>query len=138
MVELLLAFSEGRAVLGEISTDAVMRVVPFLSSIPNLDRVFLGGQFGGRTSIWYRMVYNASDCVAPREHQAVFKALVQSIVGGFKSRTLSQRLDVSGILGGEEAKEATQLECALRDERPDRPCQVCRAMFCLPSPSIYS
>ena len=111
----------------KISSDAVMRVVPFLSSIPNLDRVFLGGLFSCSRNngnvVWHPMVYSEHGCVAPREHQAVFKALVKNIVGGFKSRTLSQSLDVSGILGGEEV---TQLECAVLDERPDRPCQVCR------------
>jgi len=88
----------------QMCTDAAMRVVPFLSSIPNLERVFLGGQFGRRASngevVWHRMVYSAPGCAAQRDHQAVFEDLVQSIAGAFTSGTLSQSLDVSGILIG--------------------------------------
>ena len=126
----------------QISMDTVRRVVPFLASIPNLEHVFLGGLFRRRTSqgeaVWRRFDYGIEYCEAPRDHQAIFKTLVQNVMGGFQSRSLPQRLEVDGILWDE------QLECVLGDaeDLAGQRTLINRAnfvaVFCLPSHSIHS
>ena len=103
----------------QISMDTVARVVPFLSSIPKLERVYFGGLYLESEVVWGQYYYNADACEAPRGHHAIFNALVQNVIGGFQSRTLSQSLELNGIL------EFGQLECASREDDPDHPCQLC-------------
>ena len=110
----------------QISLETVTRVVPFLASIPNLERVYVGGVYLDRsvvgTEVWERYWYETENCEAPREHQTIFKTLVQVIIGGFQTRSLPQGLELDGIL------ESGQLECAASGARedPDNPCQFCR------------
>ena len=109
----------------QISMEAVTRVVPFLSSIPSLERVYVGGVYlDGSvvgTEVWERYLYSNDECDAPREHQTIFNALVQNIIGGFQSRTLTQNLELDGIL------KYRQFECAGNlGEDPDNPCRFCR------------
>ena len=113
----------------QISMETVTRVVPFLSSFPNLERIFLGGLFL-EGAVWERYQYNHDECIDPRDHQAIFKALIQNIIGGFQSRTLTQILELDGIL------DSGQLQCADADddaddgrENPDHPCQFCRHLL---------
>ena len=113
----------------QISMEAVTRVVPFLSSIPSLERVYVGGVYlDGSvvgTEVWERYLYSTDECDVPREHQAIFNALVQNIIGGFQSRTVTQNLELDGIL------EYRQFECAdnyLRED-PDNPCRFCRRIL---------
>ena len=110
----------------QISMETVTRVVPFLSSIPNLERVYFGGVFldGSTPEVWERYLYQAENFIEPRDHQTIFKTLIQNLVGGFQSRTLPQTLELDGILDG------GQLECAGNGrEDPDQPCQVCRRVL---------
>ena len=113
----------------QISMDTVIQVVPFLTSIPNLKRVCLGGLYGHQSllsdgeAVWYRYDYSADGVVEPREHQAIFKTLIQNIIGGFQSKSLPQHLELHGIL------DHGQLECAGRGEHPHNPCRFCRKIL---------
>ena len=100
----------------QMSKDTVTRIVPFLSSIPNLERAYLGGLMR-RTSngeaIWGPIIISA-----PRR----FKTLIQNFIGGFESKSLPRSLELSGIL--------YQRVCAGNGrEDPDHPCQSCRRIL---------
>ena len=110
----------------QISMDAVMRVVPFLSFIPKLEHIFLGGLYLESEAVWSPYVYDINNFVAPRDHRDIFKSLLQSFIGGFQTRSLAQSLTLDGIL------QHYQLECADNGrwrEDPDRPCQFCHKIF---------
>lgn len=103
-----------------ISMDTVVRVVPFLSSFPNLKRVYLGG-----LSVWGRYAYNTEGDreVSPYDHH-IFKTLVENLIGGFQSRSLPQHLEMGGVLRDH------QLDCVeIGGEVPDQPCQFCRRVL---------
>ena len=121
-----------------ISMDTVRRIVPFLTSIPNLERVFLGGLYhtvieyytsqGHRhteDTVWYRYEYFFESCTDPNDHQVIFKTLIQNLIGAFQTKSLPQSLELDGIL------ESGQLECTDNGtvEDPDNPCQFCRQML---------
>ena len=110
----------------QISFETATRVVPFLSSIPNLERVFLGGLYRNRHAthaVMERYRYDI-DCVEPSDHQNIFKTLVESVIGGFQSKSLPQSLELGGVLVD------GQLECADNGtEDPDHPCRFCRHLL---------
>ena len=107
-----------------ISEAASNRIPSFISSFPKLKRSFLGGvllQEGRATNVRYGNVYYR--CAGPDNHREVFRNLVRSLFGAFKTGALRR--------GVEFHKLAWSLHdvwsCAEDTHDLDtNPCQRCR------------
>lgn len=116
-----------RLPLISLSSDAVTRIVPFLSRFPRLALVFIGGMYRGQrpkrlmTAQWY----SYSLCTAPTNHHELYKNLVQALCGAFNAGMLSSNLDIRGILAvGWINRDRHNTET----EGGRRPCPTCLAV----------
>ena len=121
---------------------AATRIVPFLGSIPNLEKVYIGRLFGESSDIdpsemvWDPVEFDIYDF--DRMHinstAQIFTTLMENLCGGFESRVLKQNLRLRGVL------ESNQLICAASgdEEHPDRPCHCCRRILsCFPFRTLF-
>lgn len=86
-----------------ISEDAARRISPFLSIFPILKRAFVGGALerptGAGALPGQKIVYSEDMCSGPANRQEIFRALISSFIGAFKSRSLPNTLEsLEGIL----------------------------------------
>ena len=115
-----------------LSVETAERIVPFVSSLRKLTRCFLGGM----PRQGFPHVYKRTHCVQPEDHQSIFRGLVTTFAGAFRSKALSQDLRLEGIVGGDidgvslmvVNSTGTQLECSDEEEDPNEPCRCCRAI----------
>ena len=105
-----------------LSAETATRSVPFLISFPKLKRAFLGGVYlDPEDEEWMRIPYLHIPCTAPKDHQSVFRGLVDYLSGAFRSRSLSPTLHLEGIV------EEDQLDCNEDYEREvGHCCRQCR------------
>ena len=105
-----------------ISEDAARRISPFFSIFPVLKRAFVGGALerptGAGALPGQKVVYFADMCRGPTNHYEIFRALISSLLGAFKSRSLPKTLEsLEGILNS----GATSRGCI----KVHRPCYFC-------------
>ena len=81
-----------------LSRDAAIQTFPFIVSFPHLARVFIGGHYCDN-GVWDKFDYRLEGeggleglpgCRKPSDHEAIFRSLVQSLVGGFQSKSLKK------------------------------------------------
>ena len=110
-----------------ISEDAARRISPFFSIFPVLKRAFVGGALerptGAGALPGQKIVYFADMCRGPTNHYEIFRALISSLLGAFKSRSLPKTLEsLEGILNS----GVTSRGCIKLHDRCNFCSQICR------------
>ena len=103
---------------GAICRRSATQVIPFLSSVPNLRKAFVGGMFmedpERGNEVWRNSIYHVEECPGPADHEAIFRSLMDHFCGAFRSKSLRNDLMISGVA------DDSQLSCAVyRYERDD-------------------
>ena len=113
-----------------VPLDAATRVVPFLMSLPKLKEADLRGlyrkvTYNGKTFGWGRSEYEYIQCRRQdRDDSALaFRFLLSALMGAFASRSLSQKLNIVGILGEYQGGCITGLN------EPDPSCILCKGIM---------
>ena len=104
-----------------ISPIATKSTVPFLVAFPKLSSIFVGGVIGGEMTI-----YTPYNCVGKKQI-VLFRSLISTFVGAFRTRTLSQELSLLGVVNSYFLSSITE-QCELEREEGDSPneCQWCQ------------
>ena len=116
----------------EVSSDAVVRIVPFLSCFRKLERtcIYTGNYYASRLSMSSKQYY--SRCTRSysvrekhQENNTMMQSLVLSFCGGFDSGSLPQNLKIRGIV----EKNNTTYKCNINRKKQKMNCKVCRSLF---------
>ena len=86
-------------VLGEmytLSLETAYATAPFLASFPKLKEAFIGGRLklGNET---FDEEYDSDHCSSPNNHEEIFRGLVMSLGGAFKTGILSHDVAIKGV-----------------------------------------
>lgn len=84
--------------------ETALRSVPFLGAFPNLQRIRIGYIYHDdyNDAIFF-MPYACSVVDYPRGHQQIYKSLLWSLCGAFKSRLLKPDLDIGDVVDANPA-----------------------------------
>lgn len=95
--------------------------VPFIQAFPRLSSMFVGGLMGGS-----KVLYSPYYC-SGKKHILLFRSLVSSFIGAYKTRALSQEISLSGVLGP-NTQYSIKGTCKEDREDGDSPneCKFCR------------
>jgi len=96
------------SVPSRLSRDCALRAVPFLSSFPKLETIFIGGMSKSRSactseSLEYdiKYQYNHLSCTAPDNHRELYRGLLGSFCGAFVCGALPEKMAWKGnVCGG--------------------------------------
>ena len=103
----------------DLSRNAAVRIVPFLTGFPALKKAFVGGLSLNNTE---RVEYDRHDRLTrPDDHLTLFRNLVDTFRGASAAGTLPKSLQT---LRGISNRLAQVRDCYA--ENPDRPCRFCR------------
>ena len=104
-----------------ISHIATKSTVSFLQAFPRLSSMFVGGLIGGE-----KKMYSPYNCVE-KKHFVLFRSLISTFVGAFRTRTLSQELSLLGVVDSGYLYSKTH-QCRLEREEGEshNDCQWCR------------
>ena len=133
---LCLVSPDGPGIQQALSETTATRATPFMTIFPKLKSALFGGVFCHRD----RMIpfsYDMHYCRRPRDYNAVFRVLVESLCGAFQAQMLSADLDIKGL------QLMRQLECKitrnLNEEDSGTHCRFCRSIIAsFPSRSVMS
>ena len=76
------------------NVEASHAIPTFLSQFPKLQRVYIGGT----RRLPVLSMYEPFRCVAPEDHREYHHGLLWALCGAFRSRALSQKLEVDGLV----------------------------------------
>ena len=95
--------------------------VPFIQIFPRLSSIFVGGLVNGN-----RRLYSSYQCYG-KKHVLLFRSLVSSFIGAYKTRALSQEISLSGVLEADSLYFISE-NCKSEREEGDLPdeCRFCR------------
>ena len=77
-----------------ISPITARATVPFLQTFPRLSSIFVGGV----TSQGEKALYSPYNQCSGEKHVLIFRSLLSSFIGAYKTRALSQEISLSGVL----------------------------------------
>ena len=107
-----------------ITEVASIRIPSFISSFPRLKSVFLGGVLlveARATNVRYGSIGHT--CVGPDNHREVFRNLIISLFGAFKTGALRRAVELNDLLYSIRQTSS----CTKTSRDPDTsPCQSCR------------
>lgn len=73
--------------------DTAFRIVPLLTTLPRLERFFLGGMHNGQVRTDYKPVADDS----PKRHHVIARTLLYNFIGAFKGRSFSSTLERTNL-----------------------------------------
>ena len=105
-----------------ISSITARATVPFLQSFPWLSSIFVGGV----TSQGEKALYSPYQC-SGEKHVLIFRSLLSSFIGAYKTRALSQEISLSGVLDPDSLYSIKEKCKTDREDRdPPNECRFCR------------
>ena len=116
----------------ELSASVAAKVVTFLVTFADLKRATIGGctvhrrgytMHRMRDNLHVTTCYRVKDCVAPNDHVAIYREMVNFFCGAFDSHVLPWDLHIDAVIG-----EGGQLGCDPELEDVDSPCRLCRSI----------
>ena len=131
-VNLLSVVVHGERQRISFSAAAASQIVPFLTAFPMLKKCFVGGRrriftpfhMGSRRREYSITVINDG----PDNHVELFRGIVTAFAGAFRSRLLSNALDLYGVVAGVHLGPIRDLCRDRTSEDPDHPCDFCRGI----------
>ena len=104
-----------------ISSIASRATVPFIQTFPRLSSMFVGGLVGGNKELYWP--HNCSGV----KHILLFRSLLSSFIGAYKTRALSQEISLSGVF---DPNSQYSITTACKEDRedgvPPNECRFCR------------
>lgn len=114
---------------GFLNANAVGRVVPFMTSFPNLKQCKVG-TFDITSSSRKRSqyTYRLKRCKDPVDHSALYRSMLEALCGAFESNALSKSIHLPGFM-----TPGRVYSCAPSVERARSKCRLCRRIInCFP------
>ena len=96
-----------------LNADAIGRVVPFMTAFPNLRYCSLTGKYG--------IPYASALCQGPKNHNALYRNMLDALCGAFETEAVSRSLFLHGFL-----PFYTTYSCTPPREDTSRNCNLCR------------
>ena len=116
----------------ELVEETTKRAVPFLTAFMNLKEFYLGGNDKPDPDSRRTHGYSPQHCKHPITHKELMKDMMKSLCNAFRTRTLSQKVLVRGLMGDYGRTHACQPAEAVEGS----PCPMCREILMTFPPSL--